>query len=184
MGIVIKLMDDFLDKDIDRLTHQWNFAIILNRALLPYSFVLLIISLYLNFSDSVSIFAASYAIGMAGDYKEKLPTRLYSWQEGILVLIMGVFISSFYDIISAVIIVSIIQIIDDLIDFKNDIKSQARNVIVKYGRVNSFLSIGILILLSIRFCPVKTVYYLTAFFLLNLLVCIISKEDGVVKNDY
>ncbi|NLM97031.1 MAG: hypothetical protein GX175_05405 [Halanaerobiaceae bacterium] len=184
MAIVIKLMDDFLDKDIDRLTDQWNLALILERALVPYSFILLILSLYFSFNESVSAFAASYTIGMAGDYKERLPTGLYSWQEGILVLLIGAFISSIYDIIAALANICLIQIIDDLIDLKRDIKTKNHNIVIIYGKVNSYISAGILVLLALRFFPARTGYYLSAFFLLNLLLGFIKKKYGVVNNDY
>ena len=49
MGLVIKMMDDYIDKEIDLLKGQWNLSLIFKNAILPYALLLLIFSLYFNF---------------------------------------------------------------------------------------------------------------------------------------
>src|SRR5690554_1297255 len=137
IGIVIKIMDDYLDRDIDRFKEQWNITLIINRGILPYSLVLLIFSLYLNFPEGVSIFAASYLVGMINDLNEKLPTKLYAWQEGIFLIILTTYMSSLKDSISALLIVSSIQIIDDFIDMKKDKYIDNSNIVNKIGKINA-----------------------------------------------
>lgn len=174
IAVVIKIMDDFLDKDIDKLSNQWNITLILKRAILPYCIVLLILSLYCNFNESVSIFAASYMLGMINEHNQQLPTRLYAWQEGLLMILFAIYMTSVKDVFSALVIVSFIQIIDDVIDLNKDKYTKVDNTIYKYGKINMLIISIILLLISIRYFLIKTIYYLlagltlyTTFFLLK-----------------
>lgn len=182
IGIVIKIMDDYLDRDIDRFKEQWNITLIINRGILPYSLVLLIFSLYLNFPEGVSIFAASYLVGMINDLNEKLPTKLYAWQEGIFLIILTTYMSSLKDSISALLIVSSIQIIDDFIDMKKDKYIDNSNIVNKIGKINAFIITIVLVLASFKFFFLKSIFYYSAVALLYLIIYLLEKIYGNDKN--
>ncbi|NLJ84023.1 MAG: hypothetical protein GX336_03830 [Halanaerobiaceae bacterium] len=170
MGLVIKIMDDFIDKEIDEFKGQWNITSIFKRAILPYSLVLTIISLFLNFSEAVSGFAASYLLGMSSGLNERLPSGLKAWQEGLIFLLLSIYMSSVGDSLAALLIISTIQLIDDFLDLKKDTYIDSRNLIIKLGKFNSLLLTIAFFLLSIKYFPLKCFYYYSAVFLLYLLL--------------
>lgn len=62
-GTCHKMMDDYIDKEIDLLKGQWNLSLIFKNAILPYALLLLIFSLYFNFSEAVTIFCCQLFSG-------------------------------------------------------------------------------------------------------------------------
>lgn len=183
MGIVIKTMDDFFDKEIDKESKQWNIHILLGRSILPYSLLIAIISLYLNFAEAAAIFATSYTIGMLHTYRGILPTKLYGWQEGIIILIIFTYILSLREILVTLVIVGIIQLIDDIIDYKKEKFINYNNIINKIGVFNTILIILILLFVSISFSLIKFIYFSTAALLVYFIFLIIQKFYRTVYND-
>ena len=59
-------MDDYTDQDIDILANEPNIFVILGLGGLPYVSLLLSWAFILDPPSSLSLFMASYAIGMAG----------------------------------------------------------------------------------------------------------------------
>lgn len=178
MALVIKMMDDYIDKEIDELKGQWNLSLVLNKAILPYSLVLIIFSLYCNFTEAFSIFAASYFLGMSSELKESLPSGLKAWMEGVLLLLVATYMSSVHEILAALLIVSSIQLIDDFLDLKKDAYVDSRNIVNKLGKFNSALITIVLILLSLNYYLVKSLYYYTALLFLYILLYLGEKKHG------
>lgn len=159
-GLVIKIMDDFLDQEIDFAGSNFNLITILNKGTLPYSLVLLIFALSLNFNESVTYFTSSYMLGMAHDFKEKLPSKLYAWQEGLLLFLLGIVLTSFYESISALVLILLAQIIDDLMDYKKDKYLNRYNFVYIFGFFNLFIISSILLIISLKYFPVKLLFFL------------------------
>jgi hypothetical protein len=159
IGFVIKLMDDFLDQDLDSLKGEWNFAGKLGRGILPYSLVLIIIALYLNFMESVSFFAASYTLGMVYDVKDRLPSHLRSWQEGLIVCLISIYLTNLWETFTALILILLIQFIDDFFDYQKDWIIGTRNLIQRLGRFNASLLTILLVLLTVKICPLKMGFF-------------------------
>ncbi len=178
IGLVIKLMDDFLDQDLDHLKEDFNFTFIFGRAVLPYSLVALILALSFNFNESVSLFAASYLIGMACDRNERLPSYLLAWQEGIFIFIMSIFLTSLVDSLAAINLILLAQFIDDFLDYKSDLFLQKKNYIHIFGTFNSIILTIILLLLAFNFYPLKLVYFISALLSLYLFFWLISNVKG------
>jgi len=183
MGIVIKIMDDFFDKEIDKESNQWNINILLGRSILPYSLLITIISLYLNFTEAASIFATSYTIGMLHSYRGILPTKIYGWQEGFIILLIFTYILSLREILLTIIIVGIIQLIDDMIDYKKEKFINHNNIINKIGFFNTIIVTLILLFISLSFSPIKFIYFSTATLLVYLIFILIQKFSRTVYND-
>ncbi len=176
VGIVIKLMDDFLDQELDILTTNKNLAVKLGRGILPYTLLLLIFALYLNFNESLTLFTASYIIGMGYDTNQKLPSYLYAWQEGIIVFIITILITSFYETISALTLIVLLQLGDDLFDYRKDKNIGDNNFINKIGFIPTIIMIMILLLLAIKYFPLKLIYFLTAAALVYITTDIFCKS--------
>ncbi len=183
MGIVIKVMDDYFDKEIDKESKQWNINILLGRSILPYSLLIAIISLYLNFTEAAAVFAASYTIGMLHTYRGILPTKIYGWQEGFVILLIFSYILSFREIIVTIIIVGIIQLIDDMLDYKKEKFINQNNIINKIGIFNTILSTFILLFIAIKFFPLKFNYFFIAAVVVHFIFLIIRKFSRTVYND-
>ncbi len=181
MGLVIKIMDDFFDKEIDKESNQWNIHFLLGRSILPYSLLITIISLYFNFTEAAAIFATSYIIGMLHSYRGILPTKLYGWQEGIIILLIFIYILSLEEILSAILMIVIIQIIDDIIDYKIEKFINYNNIINKIGIFNSILLTLILLFISFKYFPIKLIYFSTASFFVYLIFIFIQK---FTRTDY
>ena len=168
VGLVIKLMDDFLDQEKDKASGQYNLYHMLGKSIFPYSLVILSFGLYLNLSEGISLFAASYLIGMAHDYRSRLPIGLFAWQEGLIVFMISTYLTDLNNSLSALLLILLLQFIDDLIDFKKDSEYFKANLFKKLGFFNSILIMGVIILIAIICYPVKLIYFITAVMILYL----------------
>ncbi|MFW6281697.1 MAG: hypothetical protein ACOC1O_02730 [bacterium] len=184
MGIVIKIMDDSLDRDLDKMTGQWNITSILNRSITPYCILMVIISLYFNFEECISIYMTSYILGMINDCREKLPSKLFAWQECIIIFFLSISITSFINMISTIFIIILIQIIDDYIDLKKDTYPQTNNIIIKLGCVNTILLFIIILFLSLVYFPIKLYYFIIADFFIYLIFFYLEKINRNDLYDY
>jgi len=169
IGAVIKLMDDFLDKEIDRILEKNNYAILIGNSILPYCLLLMTIALYLNFEENTTFFIASYATGMAQDYDKKLPTNIFAWQESVFILFFSILYISFYDTVYALILILCLQLIDDLMDFKQDKYVNDFNYIKIVGIIPGVILILLLILISYKYFPLKLVYFSIAVIILYVI---------------
>ena len=169
IGVVIKFMDDFLDKKIDNILDNKNYAVLMGNSIFPYTLLLMILALYLNFEEATTYFAASYVTGMAQDYNEKLPSHILAWQESLLVFLFSIIFISFYETIYAIILIFFLQLIDDFIDYQQDNYINDFNYIKLTGIIPGFILIIILSLISIKFFPLKLIYFCTAVIILYLI---------------
>ncbi len=170
IGLVIKMMDDFLDQDIDRLCEVWNITFILGRGILPYTLVLMSVALYYNFDEAIGFFTASYLMGMAYERNNKLPTRILAWQEGLIIFIIGIFMTSVSNSLGCLLLIILLQFIDDLIDYRNDEYLKKENYVSILGKVNVLLAISIIFMLVLLYFPIKLLYFAMAVFLIYLII--------------
>lgn len=144
-GISIKLMDDYLDQILDRLENKKTLALRWGRATLPYALLSFSLAAAFNYSWAVSLFWASYILGMGYDLTDELPTGLKAYQESLLLLLIGVYILSIKNFLSSLFIMTGIQLIDDLIDLKYDEQIYRNNSVHLLGkRQVSLLLIAVL----------------------------------------
>ncbi|SJZ60186.1 UbiA prenyltransferase family protein [Selenihalanaerobacter shriftii] len=143
-GFTIKLMDDYLDQEIDKLIGKKTLAGRLNKAVIPYALLLFSFAVALNSSWAISLFWASYILGMGYDLKNSLPTKLESYQESLFLLIISLLFVQFNQMVSSLLVIFNIQLIDDLIDYNNDMQAQRNNFIHILGRRQVILLIIII----------------------------------------
>jgi len=145
-AIAIKLADDYLDQDMDK--SEKNFATVLGKGSMLYGMVSMALAASLNTPISISLFLASYIIGMFHDLKSHFPSRLNGFQESILIFIVGVFLLGWKMILFSIFFVISIQLIDDYIDDSRDELIGHRNWAHRLGRVECFLLFLLTLLIS------------------------------------
>lgn len=82
----VKLMDDAVDAPADRDLNRPNWTRRLDRAVTPYALVTLALGVMADAAVAVAIFCAAYMWGMAGHWRETMPSGLPAWAEGGLAM--------------------------------------------------------------------------------------------------
>jgi len=118
-GLTIKMMDDFLDKDLDGLTKENNMIVLLGSGIIPYILVLFSIACAIDSKISAGLFLSSYCLGMANDFTAKMPSGLYGYHESVLSLILGFSLLGIKTMASSLFVMAAVQLWDDYVDFDN-----------------------------------------------------------------
>lgn len=168
-GFVIKIMDDYLDHDIDNLEKRQNLFTVLEYGGLPYALLLLSLAFMLDSVTSLSLFLASFAVGMAGKLTVKMPSGLYGYHESIIVALLG-FIFLKANMASSLFIIVTIQLWDDFLDYDKD-KLNKNNLAFLLGKVECLLLAIIFFLLSLYIDYIKAI---SSMILMHVIVYIIN----------
>lgn len=141
MGGAVKLMDDFLDSEYDICRGERTMAVKLGRASLPYALVLALSSAYLNLTLAISVFLASYALGMFTNWQEKLPTRVPAYVEIAVAVFLLWMMVGWRTAIWALAFMALIDWLDDVIDMTKDERAGQKNIALQIGVVETTLLI-------------------------------------------
>lgn len=133
-GIVIKLMDDYVDQDIDKLSGQNNIFNLDEIRIMPYILLIFSLACYIDLKTATSLFFASYSLGMMESLDAKMLTSIYSYQESVLIIILGILMFGLHEMLSSLCIVAFIDLTDDYIDCKMD-KNYKKNWVFILGKV-------------------------------------------------
>ncbi len=166
-GIVIKLMDDYLDLKEDKLNEEFNFFYLLHKGILPYTLIIFFIALSFNFNEALTLFSSSYIIGMGYEWKTKYSSGLKGWQESIIIMIITIYFTSFHKFFLSFIFILSAQLIDDLIDFNNEL-TNFKNTVNIFGLTPTIILILIFILFLYKIDYILIIYYFSALFSLYL----------------
>lgn len=147
-GLSVKLMDDFLDEERDGIAGIRNWAQLLGRSIMAYSLLALAVATALNPAWAVSLFLASYAVGMAHEHGERLPSGLKSYQEAMLALAAGWFLFGPTEMVTSLVLVIFLQAVDDLRDWRQDRELGRQSLVTSLGPVEAVLLAGIMLVLS------------------------------------
>ena len=172
-------MDDYLDASTDRMVGRRTWAAELEEAALPYALVALSLAVIAEPVWSVTLFWASYAVGMRGDLARCLPLGLKGWQEALLIGIIAGLAYGWKTTVSSLLAIFSVQAIDDLIDQEQDKMAGAGNWVLRWGTVETSLAAIIAVLILSCLDIIKLLLVLTN----GLLVVIIHRygarrEDG------
>lgn len=140
-GVVIKLMDDYLDQEIDRLNERYSLAVRLKRKILPYSLLLFSFAVLCDYELSISLLWASYIVGMGANTKSSLGLKVY--QELILLLVMGFVLLDRGQFLFALLIILFIQTADDYIDYYREKYINKDNFINYLGRLGTLFIVAV-----------------------------------------
>ncbi len=148
-GIAVKMLDDYLDEP-----EGWIEC--LERGVPAYGMLFLALGVGLAPSTSLSLFLASYALGMIHEPDRQLPLGLQAYQENILVLTVGFIILGWKEILSSLSILLAVQLIDDTLDQKLDTSMGHPNIRNHLGVVETVLLSMISLLIAAYLHPSKT----------------------------
>lgn len=138
-GIAVKLVDDFLDKDMDNRAGSSNFTIRLGNGTIIYAMLALTVAASINAMISIPLFLASYSIGMFNDLKQLFPSGLKGWQEALFILLLGILLWGWQLMLFSVLLISSIQLFDDYLDMYIDERVGYRNIANHIGKVECLL---------------------------------------------
>lgn len=109
-------MDDYLDDDND--SRLLNY---LSRAILPYSLLLLLVGLAIDFQLGSALFLTAYSVGMVGrGLGVHLPSRLSPVTESIGALLIGAYFCGWRLLVTVGASMVAVQALDDVLDCSRD----------------------------------------------------------------
>lgn len=146
-AFAIKLADDYLDQEQDRLSGQANWTDILGIGTMFYAIFFISIAAAIHSPISLSLFFASYIVGMFNDFKSRFPLGLTGWQESLLTLLISLALFGWEIMLFSLSFVIAVQLIDDCIDIKIDSNSGRRNLACRLG----CMECGLVALLALLF---------------------------------
>jgi hypothetical protein len=138
-SIAVKLVDDFLDNNLDTCSGCYNFANKLGNGAIVYGMLSLALAASINACVSIPLFLASYSIGMFNDLRQPFPSGLSGLQESLLVFILGIVFWGWQSMFFSVLFVFSIQLLDDCLDTYTDQLAGCRNMAHRIGRVECLL---------------------------------------------
>jgi len=138
-SLSVKLMDDHLDRDRDMCCGRANMAEVLGKGTVVYAAMLLALAAGLNAVLSLSLFLASYVVGMFNDLSRIMPTRLSGWQESVIVFVLGSFLFGLHMMMFALLFIIAVQLFDDCIDIHTDRLCGQRNFACRMGLLECML---------------------------------------------
>ncbi len=132
MAVAVKLMDDLLDGDVggprdhDLVSRHETRALGAGGAA-AYALGLGMVAAALNTEWAVTLFLASYAVGMLDDPLRRLPSRLPAGVESFLAILIGVSAYGWRSAVASLACIVLIQALDDLVDYRSDLQAGRRN---------------------------------------------------------
>ena len=154
IGIIIKLMDDYLDQDLDSIEGKYTLPMILGKATLPYTLLGIVVCMAIKPALSGTLFLASYLVGMGHNLEEPLPFGWSPLQESIIFGIFGILFFGIFEMLSSLTIIIFIQLLDDFLDYYTDAQFSRRNFFIRFGFWESLIFgliiFGMALILDIR----------------------------------
>jgi len=146
-GAAIKLMDDYLDRDMDALAGRRTLAARLGAGTVAYALAALALGMLLEPKTAGSLFLAAYGLGMGHEPGRRLPSGLTAWQESIGAVAAGTVLAGPAPMAASLLAMVVVQCADDLIDLAGDRRRGHRSWAVRLGTVETGL-LGLAALLT------------------------------------
>lgn len=169
IGVIIKELDNETDEDRDTDLLMYKLLSMLRPYYLPYGLITMAIAMMLDKDYSFTIFTSAYMIGMFQISPQKLPLKLKNYQEILIILLLNLLLSPISIFIHSFLMISIIQLLDDLIDQEYDFLYGYSNYAVRFGKIEVILTIGIFLITAVMLSWVNTLIVLPTAFLINYL---------------
>jgi 4-hydroxybenzoate polyprenyltransferase len=132
-SLAIKLLDDYLDRELDTASGEYNWINCLGEGAVAYSLPFLAISSALHPEIGVSLFLASWTVGMYRDLNVIYPSSLRGWQESLIVMAVGFCFAGWRTMICSLLLAGAVQLADDVIDRYTDQATGIRNLAHRWG---------------------------------------------------
>lgn len=166
MGVVIKIMDDYLDAD-----RESRLITYLSRAVLPYSLLLFLVGLTIDLRLGAALFFTAYAVGMVGRGLDgvRLPSRLSPLTESIGVLLCGAYFCGWRLLLTVGAAMVAVQALDDIIDYSADKGLGIPSWATRLGLIPAVLILAIAIGTGISLAPILTAQIIVCSRVISLL---------------
>ncbi|HHY42220.1 MAG TPA: hypothetical protein GX514_05170 [Thermoanaerobacterales bacterium] len=174
VGFAIKIMDDYIDQDIDVIKNEPNLYIALEYGGLPYALLLLSLAAVMDLTAAISLFLSSFAVGMVGNLTVKMPSGLYGFFESIIVILLGIILFK-SEMLSSLFIMAAIQLWDDFLDYEKDNMSK-KNLAFLLGKVECLLLAIIFFLLTVFFDYVKAITSIIAMHIIIYIIKLLGNQ--------
>lgn len=148
-ALSIKILDDWQDREIDKMNGRFNCICCWGSSVLIYSLLLLALGTMIETSWSLSFFFAAYSLGMIRQYQVVYLSGLRGWQEMGIVIFLGIVFLGIDLMVFAVLMMISIQLIDDMIDLNEDVKSCSKNWALLLGKYETLFIFFVINLISI-----------------------------------
>lgn len=142
-GVVIKLIDDYLDEEDEYYRsgdqQRTHLVAILGKGVAPYGLLLFAIAVSLDAASACTLFFAAYVVGMIKDPDIILPSYLSPRGESLIVVSGGVLLWGLSEMLSSAVVMATIQLIDDYRDQELDKQENRNNLVQQWGRIEVLL---------------------------------------------
>lgn len=166
-GISIKLLDDFIDMDLDiRKGLGQSFANHPNF-FLPYGFITLIIACFYQPYWAGALFLGAYAVGMFPEGSRVFPLQLKGITEIIGAFLIGLLYCGWHLTAAAFLLMLAIQLFDDILDKDIDFITNSFNWAAHLGQLETQILTLILIMLAWLLFPAGVLNTLVAYVFLE-----------------
>ncbi|UOF89530.1 hypothetical protein LSG31_16780 [Fodinisporobacter ferrooxydans] len=182
VGMVIKVMDDALDIEYDTFLGKRTLPVRLGRATLPYCLMILAIAIYLQPPTTLSLFMASYIIGMGHDFREKMPSQIRGWAESAIAVVLMLLLVGWNIAFWSIAIMIVIQLLDDLSDIRDDVKTGQRNFAVRFGILEVTFVLLIAFAIAVLLSPLQSVFVLLATPVVHALLSLLERRQNRARS--
>jgi len=145
-AIVVRLMDEHLDRYQDEVAQRYTIGRYLGSAALPYALFVFSLAALIAPSLAATLVLAAYAVGMTGDVSRPLPSGLPGYAEVIAAIAVATWGVGWQGALWAVCCMSVIQCGDDFLDRTLDARTGQRNLCRRWGKWEVVMT-GLLLLL-------------------------------------
>lgn len=119
IGWAIKLMDDYVDREMDQILGKPNITGLLGDGLPVYMALMTALAVYLSPDTGATLFLAAYLLGMGEEMGERYAVGWRAWIEVIASAVLGWLINRSLYLLNLLLILTI-QLSDDLRDQEHD----------------------------------------------------------------
>ncbi len=170
MGLIIKLLDDIMDADTDKISEKHNWWNSRGTGIIPYAFLLFSLSVTLNRDLSVPLFLSAYVVGMIKEHNQKYLLGLPGRAESLLVVAAALLFFSWTDVLTSLALLLTLQFIDDYLDYSDDQETGEKNFFVILGSGESVIGCGILLTALLFYAPYKLFLVMLAYLCIIIIV--------------
>lgn len=176
----VKITDDFLDSCCDQHVGKKNLANAIGPGAMVYALLLMGLAAALNAALAVSLFLASYIVGMFNQLTQRMPTRLTGYQEAVIIFIGGLVLFGWRLAIFSILFILAVQLVDDCVDARLDGLIGRNNFAHRFGIIECCL---LALLLLLTAWMIVGNLFLPVFFGTTIVYFVILFCEGALRND-
>lgn len=138
-GLAIKLMDDYLDRDIDRIWQKPSLYRLLGGATFPYAILAVTLASAASARVACPLVLGAYIAGMVRESGVRYPSGLSASLEAAIVTVSAFWLFGPRATLSSVVLMLSLQLADDLIDYSKEHGANRKNFVNLLGRGETLL---------------------------------------------